>query len=612
MLQIQLKSQELLRPLQRSRASVYEFNVEVANNGKKPKLYTIQIPKTIATEKASFSKVIEGYKSAIQDYRTRKNRTEAFEVFVRSHRVQLSDDELDVLGKTLNTILAFMDMGADAIWAFMLSNIYAPITLTQSKFDMIVGNPPWIAMRYIENKNYQNFIKEQVLAFNLLCSKDVKLFANLEMATFFFCRSSELYLQENGIIAMVMPRSVLTGSLQHASFKQLGKPKMKLVKIFDLEGVVPLFNVPSCVLIAVKGDATKYPVLARKYIGKLSEKNLRLNQAIKQLSANDYMYQPPLTPKKYSWYYNEFRRGGDIYPRSFWFVDFEAHPILGVIDSSKPLLKSASYATKEAKDRWIGVEVKGNVEAEFLYATLLSRDMVPFGYVKMHPIVLPIEPYQLGYRIFNSDALRNRGFKLIAEWLERVEEFWDERRTEKDKDRFPRVIDRLNYNGLLTIQNPRKRYVALYNMGGTNVVSCVINRHSLQDFKVFKASVKPKGFVADTSTYIYEKDNEIEPHYLCAILNSTVLNKVIKPLQPRGLFGERAIHRRPFMFPVPKFDGGNPKHLELAQISIKCHNKLKSKQFSRKSTAGTRSEARETIATEIKRIDELVSEILNL
>jgi len=230
----------------------------------------------------------------------------------------------------------------------------------------------------------------------------------------------------------------------------------------------------------------------------------------------------------------------------------------------------------------------------------------------MRPVVLPIELSQLGYRILNSDALRNRGFKQIAEWLDKVQKFWKERRTEKDEGRFPHVIDRLNYNGLLTIQNPKKRYVVLYNMGGTNVVSCVIDRHSLPSFQVLKASIKPRDFVADTSTYIYEKDDETEPHYLCAVLNSSVLNETIKPLQPRGLFGERAIHRRPFMLPVPKFNENDPLHIELAKMSQSCHTKIESHKFTKKSAGGLREEARLIVKKDIQKIDELVSQLLNL
>ena len=593
--------------------TVYEFSVEAANNKGKSKLYAIQIPKSVATQKTMLSQVAEGYKAAISSYRARKNRMEAFEVFRRSHLAQLSGDELDVLNSTLNTILTLMDSGLDAIWVFMLSNIYAPITLMQSKFDMVVGNPPWIAMRYAENKNYQDFLKRQVLAYNLLRSKDVKLFANLEMATLFFSRSSDLYLRSNGMISFVLPRSVLTGSLQHINFKYFRKPKMKLVRIFDLEDVSPLFNVPSCVLVAVKHGDTKYPVLARRFSGKLDEKNARLKKAIKQLSVSDYMYRPPLAPTKYSWYYDKFTRGGDIYPRSFWFIELEFHPVLGTINSSKPLVKSAEYALKQAKDRWTGVEIKGNVEREFIFSTALSRDIVSFGFVKLRMVVLPVEPRHNKYKIFDSDVLRSRGFNNIAEWLEAVQKVWEERRTEKAETRFPSVLDRLNYNGLLSSQNPKKRYVVLYNMGGTNIVSCVIDKKSLQNShrSQFKA-IRPCGFVADTSTYLYETNDKIEAHYLCAVLNSDVINEAIKPLQPRGLFGERAIHRRPLMFHIPKFNKTNTFIATLATISKKCHNKIGSKRFFKKSVPGIRKEARRAVAKEIEEINELTAQLLGL
>ncbi len=66
------------------------------------------------------------------------------------------------------------------------------------------------------------------------------------------------------------------------------------------------------------------------------------------------------------------------------------------------------------------------------------------------------------------------------------------------------------------------------------------------------------------------------------------------------------------MFLIPKFDETNSKHLDLAQISKQCHERLKSQQFTRKNAAGTRSEARKVVAKEIEKLDELVSELLGL
>ncbi|MDH5779065.1 MAG: N-6 DNA methylase [Candidatus Bathyarchaeota archaeon] len=593
----------------RGSTGVYEFSVEATNNEQKPKLYAIQIPKSVASEKTILSQVVEGYKAATNSYRDRRSRKEASEAFRRDLPTQLSDDELDVLSTTLNTILTLVDARLDAIWVFMLSNIYAPITLKQSKFDLVVGNPPWIAMRYIENRNYQDFLKERVLAYGLLDTEQVHLFTHMEMATLFFCNSIDLYLKENCIIAFVMPRSVLTGALHHVKFKEFRKPKTKLVKIFDFEDVSPLFNVPSCVLIGVKNEATSYPVMARRYAGTLDEKNIRLSSAIKQLAASDYMYEPPRMPTGRSWYHEKVREGATLVPRSLWFIDFDVHHALGV-DTSRPLVETSVDVSRRAKEPWRGIELKGNVEADFLYATLLGGDIVPFGFSKMRSVVLPVEARTIGYRLIDVIALRNRGFVGTANWLEKAQKLWEERRTEKSRTRFPRTLGRLDYNGLLSIQNPGKRFVVLYNASGTNLVSCVIRRTQLPQFHILRARIEPKGFVADAKTWFYETNNEKEAYFICAVLNSNIVNSAIKPLQTRGLFGERDIHRRPFMMPIPKFEGKSASHLELAKLGMKCSIKIAPVQFKKKSVGGKRKEAMHIVAEEIKRIDELTSEFL--
>jgi len=200
----------------------------------------------------------------------------------------------------------------------------------------------------------------------------------------------------------------------------------------------------------------------------------------------------------------------------------------------------------------------------------------------------------------------------MADWLEKAQRIWEERRTKRAEERFPRVLDRLDYNGLLTAQNPSKRYVVLYNKSGKNVASCVIDKNSLPAFAILKTEIRPKGFVVDHESFFYETNDEMEAHYLAAILNSNAVNEAIKPLQPRGLFGERHIHRRPFMLPIPRFNKNDPLHVKLAELSKKCHAKVASIKFTKKSTAGLRREARRSIEKEIAEIDRLVSQLLGL
>jgi len=71
---------------------------------------------------------------------------------------------------TLDTLLKLMDKQLNEIWIYILNNIYAPVVLKEMKFDILTGNPPWIAMRYIENKNYQDWLKQNIFAYGLLSS----------------------------------------------------------------------------------------------------------------------------------------------------------------------------------------------------------------------------------------------------------------------------------------------------------------------------------------------------------------------------------------------------------------------------------------------------------
>ena len=600
----------ILTLTEKGKTSVYEFTIEVPYNNKvKQKIYAVQIPQSVASQKLTLNEVVEGYKAAIHSYRIRKNRKEAFEVFGRSQLAKLSGDELEVLRTTLNTILGLMDAGLDAIWVFMLSNIYAPITLAQCKFDMLVGNPPWIAMRYVENISYQDFLKREVLSYELLSSGQVYQFSNIETATLFFCKSSDIYLEKDGIISFVMPRSVLTGALHHINFKQLRKPKMKLAKILDLEDVSPIFNVPSCVLIALKGETTSYPVVARKFAGNLPEKNVRLLEAKRCLLAKDYMYSPPTPLGTYSVYYNLVKSGAYLCPRCFYFIDFDVHPILG-IDKTKPAVKTSDDI--QEKEPWKGTRLQGNVEANFIFATLIGVDLVSFGYVKLRPVVLPVERANTGYRLLDVNELRNKGYTFMAKWLEAIQKIWETRRTKKSQKLFLRLIDRIDYQGLLSNQSSKSRYVVVYNKFGTNLVSCVIDKKNLQNFQLGTVSIAPVGFLAENATQIFATDDLSEAHYLCSILNSNTINDAIKPYQPRGSFGERDITRLPFKLAVEKFDKSNPLHVDLARLSEQCHSIIASFRFTKKSTSGLRTEAKEAIANEIERIDALVSKLLVL
>jgi len=518
---------------------------------------------------------------------------------------KINVDDKFVMLETLKKILDLVDLGKDSIWTFMISNIYAPISLMK-RFDIIVGNPPWVVLKSIENYDYQNMVKKIAFDYHLIPKNKTNLFTCLELATVFFCVCSDRYQNDDGIIAFVMPHSVLSDAGQHENFKKFAKPAMTLLNIADLKLVDPLFTIPSCVLFAKKGGKTEYPVNLEIYSGKLPEKNCTLNKAIEFLQIEKSKYSPPQLSASNSYYYNKFKEGAIMAPRCFFFVKIDAHDKFG-INSEAPLLKTDD--TIKFKEPWDSIIINENVEKEFIYSTLLSREMVPFGYLKMNMIVLPILPDNERYKILDIEELKREDYSQMANWLSKSQKEWEKHCSERFKRDVKRLINQINFYGSLTKQNPRKRYVVLYNKSGTKLVSCVIDKHMLQKFKIDSIEIPNNGFIADFTTYVYETNDEDEAYYLCGVLNSNYISEIIKPGGSRGQWNIRDFHKRALKLPIPKFDGQNKIHVEIAKISKECSSKIAHliKEMKMKID---RNEVWEMIKDEISRIDKLVRNML--
>jgi hypothetical protein len=195
------------------------------------------------------------------------------------------------MGRTARTLIQLYLEGKDHVWLHILKNLPASIYLAQRKFDLVVGNPPWLSMRYIRSPQYRRVVHSLILQeYQLLSSQDSHLFTHLELATLFFARCADLYLSGEGRIAMVMPRAVLTAD-QHRQFTAFsfkgGSLVLQLERVLDLEGVSPLFNVPACVLVARKGQQTTYPVPGTVFSGHVPSRNVSWEEAQPRLERTD-------------------------------------------------------------------------------------------------------------------------------------------------------------------------------------------------------------------------------------------------------------------------------------------------------------------------------------
>lgn len=175
---------------------------------------------------------------------------------------------------------------------------------------------------------------------------------------------------------------------------------------------------------------------------------------------------------------------------------------------------------------------------------------------------MPILPTKSGVSLVRADLARG-SYSLLAKWLEKAERLWAEKR--KQKKKFD-IYQWINYNRKLTRQNPKKKYKVIYNKTGKDVVATVIDMKSHRN----------RVILAEATIY-YETDSKDEAYFLTSLLNSPKVNRLIKPMQAKGLWGERGIEKKLSEIPFPRFNRKNTDHRRLAQLGLQSSKKAQAK-----------------------------------
>jgi len=273
-------------------------------------------------------------------------------------------------------------------------------------------------------------------------------------------------------------------------------------------------------------------------------------------------------------YYDNFRQGATIVPRQLWFIEVVVSTRVG-INPRMPTIKTSQRAIKLAKVQYRDVEMKGQVEGEFLFQTATGSELVPFGHLQLPLVVLPIQANveTAGrYRIVDSREAKLKGFSGLAEWLSKAEGVWKKKRGEKAEKLT--IYQRLDYSRGITNQSSRTKLKVLYNTSGTYLVACVVINEQCE-VTVNGTSVESNGLIADHKTYCWDTDDEDEAYYLVGLLNAPIIDRLIKPMQSRGDFGERDIHKKVLELPIPRYKPKNKAHKQVSELAKSCALKVK-------------------------------------
>ncbi len=414
-----------------------------------------------------------------------------------------------------------------------------------NSFDLVIGNPPWITYKDLNSKDYQEAVR--ILAEEFEIKPFSQYITHIELGALFFYAVTK-FLKIGGKVFFINPKSVINGDhcFLFRSFSIFND-----LEIWDFPSTKILFTIPHICLKAtftgnIKGTSIKdkYPIKTKVFDDNIEfvENTLYSSLKIQAKGAKLILpiYQLKLLSKlSHSMYKNQFHQGATLVPRTLVFFKIKNKNAQLVSISSDPDVRTT------AKKEWNFIISEHQVEKSFIFKSYLNKNLVPFCLKKFNKVFLPIDnKFQFDLNYLNM-------FPKARALYEEINDLYmnNKKSTTKTKGLF----DNLNYWNKLTKQNHNKNFLVVYNASGSNLKSAVIN-----NFK--------KNIIVPSENYYLSSNSKDEAYYLSSILNSHIISNSIKIIK-----SSRHIHKRPFSFPIPKFNSDNNDHQELARKGRKYH-----------------------------------------
>ncbi|MBY4213374.1 N-6 DNA methylase [Rhodococcus fascians] len=460
----------------------------------------------------------------------------------------------ETLLSTFETLCTLNAEGRDHVWGYFVRNQVRPLwfALEASRVDVLIGNPPWVAYRFMTPRMKQQF-KSFSEARNLWAAGR-KVITHQDLVGLFIARSVEQYLRLNGRFAFVTPKAVLSrmqyeglrtgrwltveGTKAHDTLAVRASFDVPL----DLEQVRPhMFPVPSAVISGTR-TTDAHPlgsgciVVSGRLPSKWSTWETAKPLLIERAGNNRAMttqssYRSPYGATAY--------QGASIFPRVLTFVRERPKSPLGT--AAGVTLVQSERSPYEDKLWKLVPDMSGSVESTFVRPVLKGESIAHYRVIAQSLAVLPVVGDRL---IAESDIAQ---YPHLFEWWTSVNKVWDQAKTVGN-----RLYDALNFQGKLAGQLGKGRHRVVYTKSGTRLAATYLDDPNI---------------VIDSSLYWLVVPDRETARYLVGILNSQPVLDQVSLLQSRGQIGRRHFDTYPFYLNIPLYDPSKSTHKALVGLS---------------------------------------------
>ncbi|WP_457559176.1 N-6 DNA methylase [Candidatus Harpocratesius sp.] len=447
-------------------------------------------------------------------------------------------------------------------------------------FFTAIGNLPWNVLNNIRTPALKDKILSLAKYYQI--GMTWKNQSNIEIATIFFEIIRRTLVKAGGIMAFLLPASLLTGS-QHAKFRRfLGISEILSFQLFpdffpihsmllicrtkydntsELDSnlkYVPLPIKSSKVTFLEKQNTeTKHPSLnwIEEFLGISYPATFKIyrNQPLvgKYIVKSQYHSKISISPSDYT---KLVYRGFDITPRKLLFIDCNRKHIK---DPKKEVIQifpiKSGYSSTQST-RWNNVTfTPTKIERDFIFQLIKSTDLIPFKIISQHFAFLPIKLEKKRYHVLSENQLP----PLAKEHFKRLKIIYQNNRNQKARN--TSLIQSISYGNKLFNPHLTQNIKVIYPVGGSRCKAAIIRDSKL---------------LIDVTFYYLTPKCENEAYYLLAWLNSNFLQENLHRVCSIGANGSiRVIHLAPWQFPLPEYKNANDYN-KIAEIGKKMETRV--------------------------------------
>lgn len=484
----------------------------------------------------------------------------------------LTETAVEQLATVYEHIKKLDDDGRDGIWAHYIKNAFAPVYV--GTFDYVVGNPPWIRWGYLSGEYRSRTLKVwQDYGLFSLKGHQARLGAGeKDFSMLFVYACADRYLKEGGTLAFIITQEVFKSKGAGEGFRRFRiGPKgadLRALWMEDMVHLQPFHAANKTAIFALKkGEATRYPVPVvewrrRPGTGRLSpEWTLAEVEARTERKNLEAVPVDPARPVS-SWQtasrtqlrrlaalkgpgpYKAYR-GASTEPYGvFWLDLVERRP-----DGLLVIANQHDRGKRKVK------LVRDAIEPDLIYPAAAGGDLQRYGikstfYVLVSQDPATRKPYSqewmqehapltLAYLHQFEEVLLNRGSRVIKDFMKETE------------------------------------YYAMYGIGPYTVARYRVAWKRMAQamaatvLSTWRTPFGAKPIISTDTTSFMVAPSRTAAHYLCAVLNSDLVDAYIRSFSGAGRgFGAPAVMAN---LAVPAFDAADTRHAELAVLSEEAH-----------------------------------------